>query len=277
LITAPTLVVHRHNDPFAKRQWSRELTDLVPGAELVELPGDAHIPWLGDIDELVGVIEQFVTGERTDHTGHPAHGTVLGTVLFTDIVGSTHLAVKLGDTEWVRLLTAHITLVWDQIAAHRGREIERTGDGFLSIFESPGRAISCAIELVEAARSLGIEIRAGLHTGECQDLGPDGLAGITLHLGARVGNLAGPGQVFVSAITKELSIGGGFRFQSTGPHQLKGLPTPLEMFDVLDDDAASSADDIRRRVSAVDRLSLGLVRRMPNVARALARLTGTSS
>ncbi len=274
LITAPTIVVHRHKDPFAKREWSQELADLVPGAALVELPGDAHIPWLGDIDELVGVIEQFVTGKRTPHTGNSAHVTVLGTVLFTDIVDSTRLAVELGDTGWVRLLTEYIAKVRDRITAYRGREIERTGDGFLLIFESPGRAISCALDLAKVARSLGIEIRAGLHTGECRDLGPDGLAGITLHLGARIGSLARPGQVFVSAITKELSIGGGFRFQSIGLHRLKGLPSPVEVFEVLDDNAASSADDIRRRISIVDRLSLGLIRRMPAFVRALARLTG---
>jgi len=273
LITPPTLIIHRHGDPFARREWSQELADLVSGATLLGLPGDAHIPWLGDIDELVGVIEQFVTGKRTSRTG-PGHGTILGTVLFTDIVDSTRLAVELGDTGWVRLLSDYIATVRDQIASHRGREIERTGDGFLSIFESPGRAISCALDLVKGARSMGIEIRAGLHTGECQDLGPDGLAGVALHLGARVGSLAGAGQVFVSAITKELSIGGGFRFESIGRHRLKGLPTPVEVFHVLDDSAASSADDIRRRVSTIDRLSLGLIRRMPKFARALVQLTG---
>jgi class 3 adenylate cyclase len=218
-IRVPTLVVQRTGDLMVPLDWSRYLAQRIPHAKLVELAGQDHMPAAGDAEALLGEIEEFLTGTRaameTDR--------VLATVLFTDIVDSTKRAVALGDRRWRELLDSHDAGVRRELARARGREIKTTGDGFLAAFDGPARAIRCAAAIVGSARSLGIEVRAGLHTGECEVRGDD-LAGIAVHIGARIGALAGAGEVLVTSTVRDLVAGSGIAFADRGQHELKGVP-----------------------------------------------------
>ena len=229
-IQAPTLVLHRRDDRMIGPQHGRYLAEHIPGARYVELPGGNHLPMAGDPDALVDEIEEFLVGSRATHAAE----RTLATVLFTDIVDSTARAAELGDRRWNDLVARHDAAVRRQLALHRGREIKTLGDGFLATFDGPARAIRCACATRDQVRALGIDIRAGIHTGEVDWTGND-VAGMGVNIGARVGALAGAGEVLVSSTVKELVVGSGFRFADRGPHALKGVPDEWRLFAVEGD------------------------------------------
>ena len=231
-IHVPSLIVHRVGDRNCDVRGARFAADQIPGARYVELPGDDHLPWVGDSEAIVGEIEQFVTGIW--HGGgweEPEPERVLSTVLFTDIVGSSERATSLGDRAWRELLEKHHALVRSQLVRFRGREMDTAGDGFFASFDGPARAIRCARAIVEGVRELQIEVRAGLHTGECELV--DGkVAGIAVHTGARIASLAAPGEVLVSSTVKDLVAGSGMAFQERGLEDLKGIPGEWRLYAV---------------------------------------------
>jgi class 3 adenylate cyclase len=226
-IQAPTLVLHRTGDLDSNVEEGRYIGQRIPGAKYVELSGTDHIPWVGDADAVLDEIEEFLTGVR--HVAEPDR--VLATVLFTDIVSSTEQAAAMGDRRWRDLLESHNLLMKRELARFRGREVKSTGDGVLATFDGPARAIRCAQAIRDGVRGLGIEIRAGLHTGECEVMGED-VGGIAVHIGARVASLAGPGEVLVSGTVKDLVAGSGIQFADRGAHILKGVPDQWRLFAV---------------------------------------------
>jgi class 3 adenylate cyclase len=217
-IQAPTLVIHRMDDRDVKVEESRFIAERIPGARLVELPGDAHTLWAGDTDAVVDEIEKFLTGARRG----PEPDRVLATVLFTDIVGSTEQATALGDRRWRELLERHHAVVRQQLGRFDGHEIDTAGDGFFATFDGPARAIRCACAIESGVRSLGLETRAGVHTGECERFA-DKVAGLAVNTGARVAGHARPGEVLVSQTVKDLVAGSGISFEDRGEHELKGV------------------------------------------------------
>jgi pimeloyl-ACP methyl ester carboxylesterase len=227
-IRVPTLIVHRTQDEAVPVAHARYMAERIQGARLVELPGVDHVPYLGDnADVVLDEIEEFLTGVRHG----PDPDRVLATVLFTDIVGATERVAELGDRRWRDLLERHYADVRQELARSRGREIDTAGDGFLAAFDGPARAVRCACAIVQAVRRLGLEVRAGLHTGECEVMGTK-LGGIAVHIGARIAALAGPGDVFVSNTVKDLVAGSGLRFEDRGAHALKGVPDTWHVFAV---------------------------------------------
>ncbi len=226
-IQAPTLVLHRAGDRINDVGQGRFAAERIPGARFVELDGDDHLPFLGDQDAIVDEIQEFLTGARPV----PDTDRVLATVMFTDIVGSTEMAARLGDRAWGDLLASHHALVRIELDRHSGREIDTAGDGFLASFDGPARAVRCARAITEGVRSLGIEVRAGLHTGECQSMG-DRLTGIAVHIASRICALAGPGEVVTSGTVRDLVAGSGIRFESRGEHALRGVPDTWRLFEV---------------------------------------------
>ena len=225
-IHVPTLVVHRSGDTVVDVEHGRFLAANIPGAHYVELPGRVHVPWssVGG-DQILAEIREFLTGVREA----PEPDRVLATVLFTDIVGSTERASELGDRRWRELLDAHNSAVRRQLERFRGREIDTAGDGFLASFDGPARAIRCGGAAIAAVRELGLEIRAGVHTGECEVAG-DGLAGIAVHIGARVAAQAGAGEVLVSSTVRDLVAGSGLNFEDRGSAELKGVPGEWRLY-----------------------------------------------
>ena len=199
----------------------------IPGAKLIEFPGKDHLPWVGDSDAITDEVEEFLTGVRP----RPKPDRMLTTVLFTDIVDATEKAATLGDRQWGELLQSHHALVRRELSRYHGREIDTAGDGFFATFDGPARAIRCACAIREAVSSLGITIRAGLHTGECELIG-EKIGGIAVHLGARVVAEARPGEVLVSSTVKDLVAGSGLRFIDRGVHTLKGIPGDWNLFAV---------------------------------------------
>jgi class 3 adenylate cyclase len=226
-ISVPTLVVHRRGDITWPVEGARYMAERIPGAKFVELEGDDHFPFAGDVDALIDEVESFLTGARPVR---PVDRRLL-TVLFTDIVGSTERAAELGDLRWRNLLERHDELARAEIDRQGGRAVKTTGDGFLATFEGPARAIECARALNLATEPLGIELRAGLHTGECEVIGDD-IGGMCVHLAARVSGLAGPGEVLVSRTVKDLVVGSGIEFSEHGVYELKGVPGEWELFAV---------------------------------------------
>jgi class 3 adenylate cyclase len=226
-IRVPTLVVHRRDDPFAEvaRENGRYIAQHVPGARLVELPGSDSAAYGDGAESLAGEIEEFFTGIRRSTDAD----RVLATLLFTDIVGSTEMAARLGDAAWKRMLAEHDERARAQVDFHRGRWINTTGDGLLATFDGPARAVRCARSIGGAVRELGIEIRAGCHAGEVELAGSD-VRGIAVHIAARVAALAGPGEVLVSSTVKDLVAGSGLVFEDRGAHRLKGVPEPWRLF-----------------------------------------------
>ena len=223
----PTLVVHRTGDRLIPPQSGRTLAREIPGARYVELPGDAHPPWAATAAALVAEIQQFLTGSPA-----PVDvDRVLATVLFTDIVGSTERAAALGDRAWRELLDRHHAVVRREIARHRGQALNDSGDGFLATFDGPARAIRCATALRAAVRDLGLDVRVGVHTGECERTG-ESIAGIAVNTGARVMAEAGPGEVLVSSTVKDLVAGSGLEFRDRGTRVLKGVPGEWRLFAV---------------------------------------------
>jgi class 3 adenylate cyclase len=226
-IHVPTLVLHRMDDLEAKVEEGRRIAGQIPDAKFVELAGADHLPWVGDQDAVVDEIEEFVTGVRPIREAD----RVLATVLFTDIVGSTEHAAKLGDRRWRDLLEEHHTSVRRELTRWRGREVDTAGDGFLATFDGPARAIRCALAVAADARSSGLEVRAGVHAGECELLG-DKVAGIAVHTGARVAAIANAGEVLVSQTVKDLVAGSGIEFQPHGTVELKGVPGQWSLYSV---------------------------------------------
>ncbi|HLK45226.1 MAG TPA: adenylate/guanylate cyclase domain-containing protein, partial [Acidimicrobiales bacterium] len=206
-------------------ELGRYLAASIPDAEMVELRGDDHLHFVGDSAAVIDEVQAFVTGVRPV----PEADRVLTTVMFTDIVASTRRAAEVGDRRWRDLLDGHDALVRRVIGRFGGREIDHAGDGFFVQFSSPASAIRCAKELLAGVRQLGLEVRVGVHTGECE-VRDDGLGGIAVHIGARVSGLAGAGEVLVSSTVKELVTGSGLEFSDRGVHQLKGVPDPVRVF-----------------------------------------------
>jgi pimeloyl-ACP methyl ester carboxylesterase len=224
-IHVPTLVLHRHGDFVVNRRAGEELASHIPGARYVELPGNDHLPWAGDSEALLGEIEEFLTGTRSA----PEPERVLATVMFTDIVGSTELAAGMGDARWRELLSGHQEDVRRQLTEFRGREVKTLGDGNLATFDGPARAIRCGGAIAEAARSRDLDVRVGLHSGEIE-LIEDDVGGIAVHIAARVGALAAPGEVLVTSTVKDLVAGSGIPFQDRGTQSLKGIPDEWRLF-----------------------------------------------
>jgi class 3 adenylate cyclase len=230
-IRVPTLVVHRVGDRAVSVELGRYLAANVPGARYLELPGDDHVPFYErDItDWIIDETEEFLTGSRSE----PEVDRVLATVMFTDIVGSTRRAAELGDRQWRALLDRHDDTVRQQLARFRGQEVKSLGDGFLATFDGPARAVRCAASICESMRPLGIAVRSGLHTGEVE-LKRNDVAGIAVHIAARVASEAEAGETVVSSTVRDLVAGSGLRFQDRGIRALKGLPEEVHLYSVLD-------------------------------------------
>jgi class 3 adenylate cyclase len=226
-VTVPTLVIHRRDELVVDVDEGRYIAEWIPDAKYVELEGVDHWPWLGDTDAVIEEIQEFLTGTR--EPGEPDR--VLATVLFTDIVGSTERAVEVGDRHWRNVLEDHHAAVRSELSRFRGREIDTSGDGFFAVFDGPARAIRCACAITKAVKPLGLEVRAGLHTGECELIG-EKVGGIAVHTCARVAAKAQPGEVLVSRTVKDLVAGSGIEFLERGTAELKGIPGEWQLFAV---------------------------------------------
>lgn len=265
-IQVPTLVLHRRDDAMPV-EHGRYYAEHIPGARIVELDGRDHWPFVGDVDEILGEIEEFVSGARAVH----GSDSLLATVLFTDIVGSTQRAAALGDSAWRAVLQEHDALVRSQLMAHDGREVKHLGDGFLAVFDRPAKAVRCATRIAAEAAELGIDIRAGLHTGECEQRDTD-VAGLAVHIGARIGAMADAREVLVSRTVRDLVLGSGIEFSDRGEHVLKGVPGRWHVFAVADTSAPEPlVGESRVAPSLAGRAMLATSRRAPAVGRALNR------
>jgi class 3 adenylate cyclase len=227
-VSAPTLILHRRDDRLVPARQARYLAERIPGSRYVELSGADHLPTVGDQQGLLDEVEEFLVGSRG------AHGVdrALATILFTDIVGSTETAARLGDGRWRDLLARHDATVRRELAVHRGREVKTMGDGFLATFDGPARAIRCATAINDDLTRSGVEIRSGIHSGEVETIGED-VGGMAVNIGARVGAIAAPGEVLVSSTVRELVVGSGIEFEERGSHRLKGAPDEWRLFAVL--------------------------------------------
>ena len=223
----PTLVLHRAGDRIIPAAAGAYIAAQIPGARYVELPGDDHLPMYGDMEPFLGEVEEFLTGTRS----HGPADRVLATVAFTDIVGSTELAARVGDAEWRRLLDRHDDLARSQIMRHEGRLVKSTGDGVLATFDGPARAVRFAAGLGEQAAGIGLRLRAGVHTGEVEVRGDD-IGGIAVHIAARIASLAGDGEILASRTVKDLTAGSGLTFEDRGTHTLKGIPDDWHLYAV---------------------------------------------
>jgi len=226
-ISAPTLVVHRTGDPLTSVLHARYVAEHISGARLAEFPGDFHMSGVGNDEDILDEIEEFLTGTRQEYE----IDRVLKTVLFTDIAGSTDQAVRVGDRRWHELLDAHDSTVRVEFDRFRGQEVKSTGDGFLACFDGPARAIRCAQAISDKTRTIGLQVRAGLHSGECVPRGED-FAGVAIHIGARVADLASPGEVLVTSTVRDLVAGSGIEFDDRGRHTLKGVPGDWQLLAV---------------------------------------------
>ncbi len=226
-IRVPTLVLHRTGDQDMDVRGSRWVAGQIPNAKYVELDGVDHLPFVGNVDTLLDEIQEFLTGTR--HTDIPDR--VLGTLLFTDIVGSTERAAALGNQRWADLVQTHFKILRRELERFRGIEIHTTGDGILATFDGPARAVRCGCAMRDAVRQLGIEIRVGLHTGEYEWIGQE-IAGVAIHIAARVMSKAGSSEVWVSSTVKDLIAGSGIEFQECGIHSLKGVPGEWHLYQV---------------------------------------------
>jgi pimeloyl-ACP methyl ester carboxylesterase/class 3 adenylate cyclase len=249
-VRVPTLVLHREEE-FVPVENARYLAEHIPGARLVVLPGADHIPFYGDAEGYAEEIEEFLTGAR--HA--PPSDRILTTVMFTDMVGSTDRAAALGDARWGELVARHDGLVRSELERHRGREVKTMGDGFLATFDGPARGIRCARAIADNVRALDIELRAGLHTGECELVGDD-IGGMAVNIGARIGALASPDEVLVSSTVKDLVVGSGISFSDRGARELKGVPGEWHLFAVDKVEVPASSqlvpDTRERRLSFTD-------------------------
>jgi pimeloyl-ACP methyl ester carboxylesterase len=224
-IRVPTLILHRRGDRVVNWRAGEHLAGQIPDARYVELPGVDHLPWAGDQEPVLGEVEEFLTGARS--VAEPDR--VLATVMFTDIVGSTERASELGDARWRDLLSSHQDAVRRELTRFRGREVKSLGDGCLATFDGPARSIQCGQAITEVARTSGLEVRVGLHSGEVELMDGD-VGGIAVHIAARVGALAGGGEVLVTSTVKDLVAGSGIRFEERGAATLKGIPDEWRLF-----------------------------------------------
>jgi pimeloyl-ACP methyl ester carboxylesterase len=227
LVSAPTLVLHRKGDRVVNINAGRYLAEHIKGAKIVELPGRDHLVWSGNIDEIIGEVEQFLTGSRSEPDGEADR--MLATVMFVDVVGSTERAAAMGDRPWAKLLESFYAVVRRQLIESRGREVKTMGDGFLATFDGPARAVHAGEAVVNGVRELGLEVRVGLHTGEVQLMDND-VGGLAVHIGARIGSAASAGEVLVSSSVKDLVAGSGINFTDRGEHTLKGVPGEWRLF-----------------------------------------------
>lgn len=226
-IHVPTLIIHATDDRVCHVENARWVARHVEGSRYVEMPGGDHLPWFNP-ERTMAEIREFITGSREPEEPD----RVLATILFTDVVGSTELATKLGDRRWRDLLESHHAAVRVELARYRGREVDTAGDGFLAVFDGPARAIRAANAIVEAVRRIGLEIRAGIHTGEIEQLPSGDIRGIAVHTGARVAATAGPGEILVSSSVRDLVAGSGFEFVDRGSHVLKGIDEERRLYAV---------------------------------------------
>lgn len=224
-IDVPTLILHRNGDRMIPVAQGRYLAERIPDARYVELSGEDHLPFAGDFDAVLDEVEEFLVGSRRATESDRA----LATILFTDIVASTEKAARLGDRGWRQLLERHDAAVRRQLTLYRGREVKTMGDGFLATFDGPGRAIRCARAVQEEVAGLGIDVRAGIHTGEVELIGDD-VGGMAVNIGARIGALADAGEVLVSSTVRELVVGSGIEFADRGVRTLRGAPGEWRLF-----------------------------------------------
>jgi class 3 adenylate cyclase len=228
-VRAPTLVLNLTGDTPSVVEGSRYVAERIPGARLVAIEGRGHIPGPANYDRFVGEIERFLHAAVSSAREPEAPDRQLATLLFTDIVGSTERMARLGDSGWRELLEQHHSLVRAELLRARGREVDTAGDGFFAAFDGPARAVRCAKAIIDGVRELGIEVRSGLHTGECELV--DGkVSGIAVHMGARVASQAGPGEVLVSSTVKDLVAGSDLQFEDRGVHELKGIPGEWRLY-----------------------------------------------
>jgi class 3 adenylate cyclase/Arc/MetJ-type ribon-helix-helix transcriptional regulator len=231
-IRVPTLVVHRVGDRNVDVKNARYAAEQIPGARYVELPGDDHLPWVGDSDRIVEELRRFLGDVWETGAWQAEPDRVLATVLFTDIVGSTEAAVELGDARWRELLAEHHSRIRRELTRFRGRELDTAGDGFFASFDGPARAVRCAVAIRETMSDLGLQLRIGLHTGECEEL--DGkFGGIAVVTGARIAGLCAPGEILTSSTVRDLVAGSGIAFEERGEHELKGLPDRRHVYAVV--------------------------------------------
>lgn len=270
-IRVPTLVLHRSGDrlPIA---FGRDLAQWIPGARFVELPGVDHAFWLGDVGSVADEIERFVTGGRAA----ASPDRVLATIVFTDIVDSTRRAAELGDAEWRAQLERHNRSARDEVERSGGRVVKWLGDGMLATFDSPARAVRCTMALRDELASAQLPIRAGVHTGECEQIGED-LGGLAVHIGARVSARAAAGEILVSSTVADLVVGSGLRFDERGVHELKGVPGSWRLLAVADERAPRPLSDGSRELRRTDRAMLRFVQSVPGGARVVARIGGRRS
>lgn len=266
-IAAPTRVIHRI-DEYMPIELGRELAERIGGAELVELPGDEHIHFF-DGEDVTEAIGSFIGGRPAART---RSSRALTTVLFTDIVDSTATAAAMGDDRWRALLARHDAVASEEVERHGGRLVKHLGDGLLATFERPLLSIRCARALVARAAELGVEIRAGIHTGECDVVGDD-IAGIAVHIGARIATLGGPGEVVASSTVRDLVLGSGVHFADRGVHELKGVPGRWPVVAVADDDSADQAP--QQDLEGEQRGAGAAVPTMRRLDRAIVRAAGT--
>jgi class 3 adenylate cyclase len=235
-VRVPTLILQRKDDRVTRMGCARYLADHIDDSQLVVLPGEDHWWFVGDTDALVDEIAQFLTGEMPDREPD----RVLATVMFTDIVGSTERAAAMGDRRWREVLQSHDGVARREVARQRGRTVKTMGDGVLATFDGPARAVRCACALRDAVRPLGIEVRAGVHTGEIERIGDD-VGGLAVNLGARVGALAGAGEVLASQTVRDLVVGSGIEWDERGAHTLKGVPGEWRVYAVRGESSAQPA------------------------------------
>jgi class 3 adenylate cyclase len=267
-VSAPTLVLHRRDDwiPIA---GGRYLADVIPEARFVELEGTDHAYFTQNYDAILDETQRFLTGR----SGVDEPDRVLATVLFTDIVDSTARAASLGDARWRELLERHDALVREHVEGAGGRVVKSTGDGALASFSGPARAMRCAQELLGAVQELGLDARAGLHTGECEAIGDD-LGGLAVHIGARVAGQAEPGEVLVSSTVKDLVVGSGLEFSDRGEHELKGVPGAWRIYALAHQTPADPPlEAATEHMTAADRATVRVARRAPGLLRTIGRLT----
>jgi len=224
-IQAPTLAMNRTGDPCARIEAARDMARRIPGAKFKEYPGNSHSMMLDDMETILSDIQEFITGERPIDS----YDRILATVLFVDIASSTERAATLGDTRWRNVLNSYYAIVRKELSRFRGKERNTTGDGFLATFDGPARAIRCALAIAQTVKQLRIDVRASVHTGECELMG-DNVGGIAVHIGARIMAQAEPGNVLVSGTVKDLVSGSGIHFEDRGVYQLKGVPGEWRLF-----------------------------------------------
>jgi class 3 adenylate cyclase/pimeloyl-ACP methyl ester carboxylesterase len=226
-IHVPTLILHRRGDRDVRVENGRYLAQNIVGAKLVEFEGDDHWPFAGDYDSILNEVQEFLTGTRP-----PAKvDRMLATILFTDVVGSTKKISEEGDRSWRLLLKKHNEIIRKELARFQGREVKTVGDGFLATFDGPARAVRCACSIRDELRSIGISIRAGLHTGECEILESNDIGGMSVHIASRIASKANPEEILVSSTVKDLVSGSGISFKDRGYHSLKGIPQKWHLFE----------------------------------------------